>query len=98
MPTYMMLVQWTESGIENVKKLPDRLAECKGMAGGLGVEMKQFYMLMGHRYDIGVIVEAPSDEAMATFVLGIGSEGYARTESLRAFTEEECGRILEAVP
>jgi uncharacterized protein with GYD domain len=50
------------------------------------------------QYDALVISEAPSDEVYATTILAIGAAGAVRTESLRAFTEDEYRKIVAAVP
>ena len=97
MASYLMLTQWTKEGIEHVKKSPERLDEAREIARGLNVEIKQFYLLMGHRYDNAVLLEAPDDQAAAKFALTIGSKGNIRTETLRAFTEDEYRRITQSI-
>ncbi len=49
-------------------------------------------------YDLVVIVEAPSDEVVAKFVLTLGALGNVRTTTLKAFTEAEFGEIVGALP
>ena len=63
----------------------------------MGGELNQFYLVMG-RYDMVVIGEAPDDETAAKLALAIGSQGAIRTETLRAFTEEEYRTIISALP
>ena len=63
----------------------------------MGGEMKQFYLVMG-QYDMVVIEEAPDDETAAKLSLAIGSQGAIRTETMRAFTEEEYRKIIQALP
>lgn len=50
------------------------------------------------QYDGVLITEAPNDEAMAAGALGAGAMGYIRTETLRAFTEEEFKKLVQAPP
>ena len=50
------------------------------------------------QYDAVTIGEAPSDEAYATTILAIGAAGAVRTETLRAFTEDEYRKIIAALP
>ena len=97
MPTYIHLVQWTQKGIENVKEGPDRLDAARKAARAAGGELKEFYLVMG-RYDMVVMGEYPDDEAAAKIGLGIGSGGSVRTETLRAFTEDEYRKIIAALP
>ena len=58
-------------------------------------EFKAFYLTLGH-YDMVVISEAPNDEAYATTMLAIGSAGAVRSETLKAFTEDEYRKIISA--
>jgi uncharacterized protein with GYD domain len=97
MPIYVTLLQFTQQGIEKIKDSPARLDRAKAAIKASGGEMKAFYLTMG-RYDALVISEAPSDEAYATTILAIGAAGAVRTETLRAFTEEEYRKIIAAVP
>ena len=45
-----------------------------------------------------IICEAPDDAAIAKFVLAVGAQGGARTETLRAFPEEEYRDIMDSLP
>jgi uncharacterized protein with GYD domain len=45
-----------------------------------------------------VISEFPDDEAATKAGLILGSAGSVRTESCRAFTEEEYRKIIAALP
>ena len=97
MATYIILTNWTQKGIEHVKDSPDRLAAAKKAFQAAGGELKEFYLVMG-RYDMVVVGEAPDDEAAAKLALAIGSGGAVRTETLRAFTEDEYRKIIAALP
>ena len=54
-------------------------------------------MVMG-QYDMACIVEAPNDEALAKVVLANAAKGSVRTQTLRAFTEDECRKMIAALP
>ena len=97
MPTYIFLLSWTQKGIENVKESPSRLDAAKKACQAAGGELKEFYSTMG-RYDGVVILELPSDEAVAKLALATGSAGAVRTETLRAFTEDEYRKIIAGLP
>jgi uncharacterized protein with GYD domain len=97
MPTYIMLVNWTQQGIEKVKESPARITALRSLFKEMGGEAKEFYVAMG-RYDGVVIAEAPNDETAAKIALAIGSRGSARSETLRAFTEDEFRKIVGALP
>ena len=97
MPTYLCLCNWTQKGIENVKESPKRLDDAKAIFREMGVEMKAFYMTSG-RYDIAIIVEAKDELALARTMLVQGAKGGIRTETLRAFTEDEYRKVVSSLP
>ena len=63
----------------------------------MGAELKEFYLVQG-RYDMVIISEAPDDETVAKVSLAIGSGGAVRTETLRAYKENEYLKIIAALP
>ncbi len=97
MPTYITLVNYTQKGIQNIKESPARLDKVKEAVRATGGEFKAFYLTMG-RYDIVVISEAPDDETYAATMLAISAAGAVRTETLKAFTEEEYRNIIASMP
>ena len=97
MATYILLVHYTQKGIENIKESPARLDTVKKAFQAMGAELKEFYLVMG-QYDIVCVCEAPDDETVAKLALSIGSAGAVRTETLRAFTEDEYRKIISALP
>lgn len=96
MSTYISLVKYTEQGLQNIKDSPKRLDAAKKMLKELGGEIKGFYLTMGE-YDIVTICEAPSDEVITRFFLTLGSLGNVRTNTLRAFPEEEYRKIVGGI-
>jgi uncharacterized protein with GYD domain len=97
MPTYIGLLHFTQQGIEKIKESPSRLDEAKAAVKAAGGEIKAYFLTMG-QYDAVVICEAPTDEAYSKNILAIGAKGAVRTETLRAFTEEEYRKIIAAMP
>jgi len=97
MPTYITLAQWTAKGIETVKDSPARLQKAKDAIKAAGGAFKDFYMTMG-RYDMVIVSEAPNDEAYAKTMLAIASAGSVRTETLKAFGEDEYKKIIASLP
>ena len=97
MATYITLGRWTQQGIEKIKESPTRLDAFKQAVKAAGGTVKGFYMVTG-QYDIVTIVEAPSDEAVAKAALLLGSKGCVRTETLRAFTEDEYRKVIASLP
>jgi uncharacterized protein with GYD domain len=96
MASYIMLTNWTEQGIRNVKDSPARLDAAKQLCKKHGAEIKQVFMTMG-AYDLVVLVEAPGDEAVAKVALALGAAGNIRTTTLKAFSEAEYRQLTSSV-
>ena len=97
MSTYIMLINYTDQGIRNIKDSPKRASAARDMAKSCGAEMKDLYLTMGG-YDLVATVEAPNDDAVVKFALAVGSLGNVRTTTLKAFTEDEYRTIVNALP
>ena len=96
MPTYIVLGQFTDQGIRNVKDTSKRADAAKELAKKLGATVRDLYWTIG-RYDVVLILEAPDDETMVAFGLSSGKLGNVRTETLRAFSQAEINQILKRV-
>ena len=93
MATYVVLGDFTEQGIKNVKKTAIRAEEFRQMAIKHGAVLKETFWTLG-ACDIVQIVEAPDEMAMTALSLSLGALGFARTQTLRAFSETEMKSIL----
>jgi uncharacterized protein with GYD domain len=96
MPTYISLLRYTEQGIKNIKESPSRLDAVRKVFQQVGAELKDFYLVNG-QYDAICISEAPDEETMAKLMLKIGAAGNVRTETVRAFKEEEYRKICQGI-
>ncbi len=94
MPTYVVLVNWTDQGIKNVKQTIERTDHGGEIAEKHGLKQKGVYWTVG-AYDMAIIFEAPDDEAISAHLLEICSLGNVRTTTLRAYDEEEMAGILQ---
>jgi uncharacterized protein with GYD domain len=94
MPTYVTLIHYTEQGVKTFKDLKSRLEETRRAGETMGAKLNAFYLTMG-QYDAVVISEAPDDATVAKLALAAGGRGNVRTETLRAFDEDEAMRIAE---
>ncbi|HKR80871.1 MAG TPA: GYD domain-containing protein [Nitrospira sp.] len=97
MPTYIIQSQWTDQGVRNVKESANRLDLGKKKLKELGGEIKAFYLTTG-RYDMLAVVEVPNDAVLATHLLWLGAQGNLRTETVKAFTEDEFRSIVGKLP
>ncbi len=97
MATYIVLFNFTDQGIRNVKQSPERGKAAIAASEKLGIKTKDIYWTMG-AYDLVSIVDAPNDEAMTTLALSVSSQGNVRTQTMRAYSADEMGKILANVP
>ena len=96
MATYIVLGQFTDQGIKNVKDTTKRADALKDMARKASVTIKEVYWTLG-QYDIATIVEAPDDASLTALMLTVGRLGNVRTQSLRAYSASEMQGILAKV-
>ncbi len=92
MPHYIVLGNWTDQGIRNVKESPKRADAVQALANQLGAKMQIFYTL--GEYDIVALTEAPNDETANQLLLEIGKQGNVRTKTLKAFSVAEATKII----
>jgi uncharacterized protein with GYD domain len=92
MPHYILLVNWTEQGIKNVKDTTKRAQVARQRAERLGGKFQIFYTL--GEYDSVAVAEMPNDETMVQFAMELSSLGNVRTKTLKAWTEDEVARIV----
>jgi len=97
MPTYVSLVRFTDQGIRNVKDARERIAAVEKLLDQVGARFTELYLTMG-RYDYVAVMEAPDDETATKAVLAVSSVGNVRTETLRAYTRAEIGKIVGGLP
>ena len=83
MPTYIMLVNFTDQGLKGVKEVPNRQDRSREVAKQFGVERR---------------TDAPNDEAMAKFVMTLASFGNIRTTVMRAWDESEHLPLIRDLP
>ena len=96
MTTYIILINWTEQGVRDVRASPKRLDAAKKLIGDMGGSFKAFYLTMGD-CDMVAVVEAPDDAVVARFGLMLGSGGNVRTRTLKAFPEAAYREIIASL-
>jgi uncharacterized protein with GYD domain len=93
MATYVILIQFTDQGIRNIKETVKRGDAAVAEAEKMGMKIVEEYWTMG-AYDAVVVIDAPNDETMSAFMLKIGSLGNVKSHTLRAFRRNEMEEIL----
>jgi uncharacterized protein with GYD domain len=96
MTTYVMLVNWTDQGIQKIKDSPRRFDVAKKVLGDMGGEFKSILLTMGE-YDLIGVYEAPDDAVAARFTMQLGMLGNVRTKTLKAFPETAYREIVKSL-
>ena len=93
MPTYVILMNWTDQGVRADRDAVRRREQADALAEKYGARIEQAYWTMEH-YDIVAIIEAPDDESVTAMMLELTSEGNIRTSTLRAFDHDQMQAII----
>ena len=93
MATYLVLSNFTDQGIRNIKETTNRADAVRRMAKEFNVTVKEIFWTVG-QYDVVSIFEAPDDSSVTALCLAIGQAGNIRTEMLRAFNAEEMRGVI----
>jgi len=97
METYVILGNLTKQGVDTIKDIKARLAESRAAVEQAGGQWVGYWMTMG-KYDFVVITTAPNAASAATILLATAMQGNVRTETLRAFSEDEVASIVANIP
>jgi len=87
----------TELGAKTIKEAPARVDAAVKNLEAMGGKMTAFYLTTGE-YDYIAVGEAPTDQVMLTFLLGLGTTGTVRTTTLRAFSKDELATAVKKLP
>ena len=94
MATYLALINFTEQGVQKFRDTQKRAAAFRAMAEKAGVRVREQLWTLG-RYDGVLVLEADDDAAVTSVMLNLASMGNVKTQTLRAFGEEEMDEILK---
>jgi uncharacterized protein with GYD domain len=97
MAKYILLANWTDQGIRNIKDSAKRLDTGLALAKQQGCVYENFFMTMGS-FDMVSVIEAPDDETLAKHVLTVAAGGNLRTVTLKAFPEDSYRSIIANLP
>jgi len=96
MPHYIVLANFTDSGLRTIKAAPASGFRFEEAIKRVGGRLLDVHLTMG-QHDLVVIAEAPDDEAFATALLSITKAGDMHTLTLKAFSRNEWKRIINNV-
>ena len=97
MPTYVMLMKWTEQGAKDAKNALTRQDQGRAALEQAGGRMIGSWWTQG-AYDAVVVLELPDNETASAAAIALGTQGNVRTETMRAYGREEMQRILQKLP
>ena len=93
MAIYVMLGNFTDQGIKNVKDTTMRADALRDLSEREGVTVKEVLWCLG-QYDLLAIVDAPDEETISALTLSVASLGNIRSQTLRAFSSDDMNGIL----
>jgi uncharacterized protein with GYD domain len=94
MPTYVVMINWTDQGVKGFKDTVDRYENARDAGREAGVTWRQTYWTLGP-YDIVSIIDAPDDETLMAAILNVAGQGNIRTTTLRAFDADGMKAVIE---
>ncbi|TRO48263.1 GYD domain-containing protein [Candidatus Bathyarchaeota archaeon] len=92
LPIFVVLGNWTEQGIKNVKDAPNRAKVAKDMVEKAGGKMQTLYTL--GKCDFVSIIELPKEDDVMAILLCLGSMGNVRTITMKAWSESQVAKML----
>ena len=93
MQAYITLFKWTDKALADIKGFPERTRLNRAAAEKVGCRVIGLWVTEGE-YDIVGVWEAPDDQTAAAFALTVASKGYATSQTMRAFSEDEFAQIV----
>lgn len=96
MANYVVLANFTEQGILNIKETGKRAKGFRDLAKAAGVTVKDIFWTFGG-YDVVVTMEGPNDEIVASLMMKVGALGNLKSQTLRAFTESQIDFLVSKV-
>jgi uncharacterized protein with GYD domain len=93
---YVVLANFTDQGVRNVKDTVKRADSFKELAKSSGATVKDIYWTLG-QYDIVATLDAPDDKVVTAIGLTLAKAGNVRTQTLKAFSAADMAAILGKV-
>jgi len=93
MPSYVVLMNWTDQGVRTFRDSVDRADAAEVALAPAGIRFKDLYWTVG-AYDLVATFEAPDEETLAAALLTLAAQGNLRTTTLRAFSSDEMKGVI----
>ena len=96
MARFVVLANFTDQGIRGIKDTTKRAKAFRELAQKMGGRIGDIYWTLGN-YDVVLTMEAPDDETATAILTKAGSLGNLKSQTLRAFNEQEMNAILSQI-
>ena len=96
METFIVLLDYTPQGVQEIQDSPARADAFVARAQDLGVNVKDIYWTFGD-HDGVLVLTAPDDKAVSTLLLALAQDGNVRTRTLKAYGKEEMLQIVSGL-
>jgi uncharacterized protein with GYD domain len=97
MPAYIVLGNYTEQGIRNIRRLADLRQAAEQWTEAQGGRVVANYSTLGP-YDFVFIIELPSPDVALEGAFLFGSQGEVRTLTMMAFPAQAAEAIARRLP
>jgi uncharacterized protein with GYD domain len=97
MPAYVVLGNFTDEGIRNIKRLTELRQAAEQWATAHNGRIVVNYTTFG-QYDFVVIVELPSPDVALEGAFTFGKQGQLRTQTLMGFASAEAEAVAQRIP
>jgi uncharacterized protein with GYD domain len=94
MATFIVLLDFTDEGIRNIRESPRRADAFNEFAEKAGARVIGQYWTIGS-HDGVLVIEAPTDEIAASVLFHLAAGGAVRTTTLRAFDWAEAQELIQ---
>lgn len=94
-PLFVILGNWTEQGIRNVKDAPKRDADARKWVEQHGGKLSTWYTF--GTYDFMSVLEVPDAETAFEFALNMGKMGNVRTTTMKAWESQDAAKVIAKV-
>ncbi len=97
MAAFLTLFDWTEQGVRTAKETVNRAQAFRQALEVAGGRLIGIWWTLG-QHDGVFIFEAADDAAATRALVALGMLGNIRTQTMRAFSEEEFAQIVSKLP
>jgi uncharacterized protein with GYD domain len=94
---YIILGNYTEEGVRNIKQVGDLRQAAEQWTAHKGGRVLGNYTTLGP-YDFVFIIDVPNPETVLEGVFTFGSQGQVRTQTLLAFSADAAEAIAQRIP